>query len=67
MCRYCEARDVDGEECVDFLPTPDFAEEYSRQTALGESDGEWYILSAGWPADFAGPIRYCPMCGRKLN
>ena len=66
MCEYCEPFESDGEEIVLHLPNPD-ADYGGVDMFVGEDvDGSRCIIAFMYPPIVAGPIEYCPMCGRKL-
>ena len=62
MCEYCTPYIEDGEEVVMPLPTPE-SHPVSAQMGLFERT----LAVAMYPPVVAGPINYCPMCGRDLE
>lgn len=62
MCEHCESYIDDGEEVVTPLPTPDNHQD-SAQVCVGERS----LIAVMFPPVVAGPINFCPMCGRNLG
>lgn len=62
MCEYCEPYIEDGVEVVTALPTPEDHPD-SAQVCVGERS----LVAVMYPPVVAGPIVYCPMCGRDLG
>ncbi len=62
MCKYCEYHIKDGEENVMPLPTP---ESHPDSAQIGVFERS--LVAVMYPPVVAGPINYCPMCGRKLG
>lgn len=62
MCEHCKPYIEGGEEFVTPLPTPN-----SHQNSPDVCIDERLIVSVMFPPVVAGPINYCPMCGRKLG
>ena len=66
MCEYCEPVEQYGDSIIMPLEIPD-GHERSAMMAIADHDGEWFLVTAEYPCDIAGPIRFCPMCGRDLK
>lgn len=69
MCEYCEPYfDEDLREmAMRALPALPGFEKRGYNLVLLEDKGEWQIMTACYPPSVAGPVNYCPMCGRKLE
>lgn len=66
MCKYCEPVEKDGDLMIMPLEIPE-GHERSAMMAIADDDGERFLVTAEIPCDIAGPISFCPMCGRKLG
>lgn len=71
MCEYCEPRYDENLGDVALIPLPAVPgyESVGDDLVLHENryDGTWEIINVCYPPSVAGPINYCPMCGRKMK
>lgn len=66
MCEYCEPFEFEGDQCVSPLPNSDHDYDGAQMCISEDIDGSMCIMALIYPPIVAGPINYCPMCGRKL-
>ena len=67
MCRYCEPLRK-GDRCFrNVLPPSDFSPDFPKLCIEKTNRVEWFLMVAEYPRPTAGPINFCPMCGRKLG
>ena len=69
MCEYCEPYFDEGlgEITIHPLPALPGFEKIGNDLIVYEDDGVWQIMTVCYPPSIAGPVNYCPMCGRKLE
>lgn len=62
MCKHCETYIEGGEECIMPLPEPETHQSSVQMCISGRN-----LLAVMLPPVVAGPIDFCPMCGRDLR
>lgn len=66
ICKYCEPFETYGDRFIHPLPNQDSDYGGAQMCVSEDVDGSMWIVTSMYPPIVAGPINYCPMCGRKL-